>query len=207
MKNTIKSWLRPSKTKTIIISSLAGIGLVIHYIFMFFSLYRIQAPVLIDFRPPVVSRFVSPVSEDHTVTPLQQEPKSDVISPTATPTPTPKEKAQGFDLVGDVEAAEIGYPYEDEVYLMDDKQKTVMAHVEARLGKAYAELIFRESGFHNESVNSIGACGLPQALPCEKMACELTDVDCQLDWIESYVEGRYGTIDQALSFHDRKNWY
>jgi len=173
----------------------------------FFSEYKLQSPVLIDVRMPWTDKYISPVPSGVRATPIVM-PKKAVITPTTTPTPTPKKKAHLIDLVGDVEAAEIAYGYEDKIYLMDEGQKTVMAHIESKMGKAYAELIYRESGFHPESVNSSsGACGLAQALPCEKMACDLTDVDCQLDWIASYVERRYGTIEKTLQFHQAKGWY
>lgn len=72
------------------------------------------------------------------------------------------------------------------------------------------ELIARESSFNPEAVNpSSGACGLGQALPCEKMQCEVSedDADCQLEWIKEYVESRYGDAQTALAFHDRNGWY
>ena len=72
----------------------------------------------------------------------------------------------------------------------------------------YGELISRESSLNPQAINpSSGACGLAQALPCEKMDCSLDDVDCQLAWISEYVEARYGNIDNALAFHDANNWY
>lgn len=72
----------------------------------------------------------------------------------------------------------------------------------------YGELISREAGLNPRAINpSSGACGLAQALPCEKMECSLDDVDCQLAWISEYVEARYGNIDNALAFHDANNWY
>ncbi len=76
--------------------------------------------------------------------------------------------------------------------------------------RQYAELIARESSFNQYAINpTSGACGLAQALPCEKpkFDCELSDVDCQLNWIKEYVERRYGSIDKALYHHDVMNWY
>lgn len=164
-----------------------------------------QHPIVIDIRPMWVSNVVSPI-------PTKPDPTRVLISPSPTVTPKPKKKVQ---IVPEAYAAEATtpnlpqiYPYENKVAFMDAGQKEVMAQVEQKLGKAYAELVFRESGFHPLSVNSSsGACGLSQALPCSKMACELTDVDCQLNWIKSYVERRYTNIDNALLFHDRKGWY
>lgn len=74
--------------------------------------------------------------------------------------------------------------------------------------RKYAELIARESSFNPHAINPTSqACGLAQALPCQKMACELSDIDCQLKWIETYVIQRYGSIDNALSWHDARGWY
>lgn len=70
-----------------------------------------------------------------------------------------------------------------------------------------AELTAREASFNPHVINSIGACGLPQALPCSKMKCELTDIKCQLDWQKEYVSDRYGTITKALDHSYKLNWY
>jgi hypothetical protein len=71
-----------------------------------------------------------------------------------------------------------------------------------------AELISRESSFNKYAINpSSGACGLAQALPCSKMKCELSDEDCQLEWIKNYVDQRYGSVKGAVEFHNRMNWY
>lgn len=75
----------------------------------FFSIYTIQSPVVIEIRPPVVEKFISPISEDTStvITPQQEKPKEATNSAELTPTPTPKEKAQRFDLIGTVDAAEM----------------------------------------------------------------------------------------------------
>lgn len=71
-----------------------------------------------------------------------------------------------------------------------------------------AELIAREASFDPFAVNPVsGACGLAQALPCEKMACELSDIDCQLEWIGEYVSARYGSFERTIEFHDVNNYY
>jgi len=68
-----------------------------------------------------------------------------------------------------------------------------------------AELIARESSFNPGAINpTSGACGLFQSLPCLKMKCELTDVDCQLRWGQTYVTNRYGSFKKALEFWDKK---
>lgn len=67
-------------------------------------------------------------------------------------------------------------------------------------------LIIRESGYNPNAVNkSSGACGLPQALPCSKIADK--SVEGQINWMINYVKSRYGTPSNALSFHNSHNWY
>lgn len=68
---------------------------------------------------------------------------------------------------------------------------------------AYAidALLMKESTYNNYAVNpSSGACGLFQSLPCSKMRCELSDVDCQIKWGMSYIKKRYGNPIQAWLF-------
>ena len=67
-------------------------------------------------------------------------------------------------------------------------------------------LVFKESGWNPYNINpSSGACGLGQALPCEKMGCELWDYACQTEWIGDYIEGRYETPLKALAFWETKH--
>jgi uncharacterized protein YabE (DUF348 family) len=70
------------------------------------------------------------------------------------------------------------------------------------------DLIARESGCNPAAINpSSGACGIPQALPCAKMGCSLSDPVCQLRWMQSYVMGRYGSWEAAKNHHDARGWY
>ena len=72
------------------------------------------------------------------------------------------------------------------------------------------QLIGRESGCNPGAVNrSSGACGIPQALPCSKLKCPLdaTGAVCQLQWMQNYVMGRYGSWAKARAFHDARGWY
>lgn len=67
------------------------------------------------------------------------------------------------------------------------------------------KLILKESGCRPNAVNpSSGACGIPQAYPCSKLPCPLNDSGavCQLKWMSNYVQQRYGSWENALSF-----WY
>ena len=72
----------------------------------------------------------------------------------------------------------------------------------------YAELIARESSFNPQAINTTsGACGLFQSYPCEKMGCNLDDINCQLKWGHDYIIKRYKTIEKALYFWDLHGWY
>lgn len=74
--------------------------------------------------------------------------------------------------------------------------------------EAAAIIICRESSFNHRAINpSSGSCGLGQALPCKKMKCDLDDVDCQLAWVKQYIKERYKTPENALAYHNLKNWY
>lgn len=122
-------------------------------------------------------------------------------TPIITPTPTPRKKA----LIKKVYASE---RYSYQTALLDEKQKEVMLLVEQRLGKDGAQLVFKESGFHPDSVNSkSGACGLFQAHPCNKLQCDLSDIDCQMNWGENYINSRYGSPAKAWDFWKLNGWY
>lgn len=76
------------------------------------------------------------------------------------------------------------------------------------VNQATLTLIKKESGCNPRAVNSSsGACGIPQSLPCSKMGCSLDNPVCQLRWMQSYVKGRYGSWENALSHHRANNWY
>lgn len=80
-----------------------------------------------------------------------------------------------------------------------------MAEAGIPLTTATQKLILNESGCRTNAVNpSSGACGIPQAYPCSKLPCPLNDSGavCQLQWMNTYVQGRYGSWENALS-----TWY
>ncbi|KRN02161.1 SLT domain-containing protein [Levilactobacillus senmaizukei DSM 21775 = NBRC 103853] len=77
---------------------------------------------------------------------------------------------------------------------------------------AYNAIITPESGWNPKIHNpSSSAYGLPQALPGSKMASAGSDWKTnpitQLKWMKGYVKGRYGGINQALSFRKAHGWY
>ena len=70
------------------------------------------------------------------------------------------------------------------------------------------ELIRRESNCNPNVINpSSGSCGVAQELPCGKSGCSLGDGACQVRWMNSYIQSRYGSWSAAVAHHDAKNWY
>lgn len=92
MKDTLKQILKPTPRKMKFIITVGAIGLFFHYCVMFWSLYRIQSPILIELRPPVVSRYVSGVPDEPSTSSQRQaefdNTQIEVITPTPTPTPS-----------------------------------------------------------------------------------------------------------------------
>lgn len=79
---------------------------------------------------------------------------------------------------------------------------------------ALKELIRRESGGRLYVINSEGACGLGQSLPCSKMLNWIgvsslgeTTYQQQVDWMMYYITNRYGTPENALEHHNLYGWY
>jgi hypothetical protein len=71
-------------------------------------------------------------------------------------------------------------------------------------------IIQHESGGNPYAMNSIGACGLGQSLPCSKVlgVCgSLDNVACQIEWVRSYCNSRYGSTYNAYLFWQANNWY
>lgn len=73
----------------------------------------------------------------------------------------------------------------------------------------YAEwLVAKESGWNPNAVNrSSGACGLAQALPCGKVPGNPHDPVTSLNWMNGYVNGRYGGWEGAVNHSKAKGWY
>lgn len=68
-------------------------------------------------------------------------------------------------------------------------------------------IVAHESGGNPYAMNSIGACGLFQALPCSKMGCALSNVACQIAWGRSYVIDAYGSSYAAYIHWLNYRWY
>ena len=73
----------------------------------------------------------------------------------------------------------------------------------------YADfMVQKESSWNPNALNvSSGACGLAQALPCSKIPGQWNDPVNALNWMNDYVNGRYGSWAQAYSFWVTNRWY
>ena len=70
----------------------------------------------------------------------------------------------------------------------------------------------RESGWNPYAVNRrSGACGIPQSLPCSKMAKYGKDYRInyrvQVRWGIDYIKARYGNPSKAWQHSQRRGWY
>ena len=68
----------------------------------------------------------------------------------------------------------------------------------------------RESGWNPNARNKkSGACGIPQALPCNKIAKQQgsNDWKAQIRWGINYIKNRYGTPANAWKHFKNKGWY
>lgn len=75
------------------------------------------------------------------------------------------------------------------------------------------ELIRRENASCDAQKYNMGgsnACGIAQELPCGKSGCGIppnADGQCQIKWMKSYVERRYGSFAAAIQYHNANGWY
>lgn len=141
---------------------------------------------------------------------IQDMDKPEVTDPND-PTLTKEESGISQAIIKPVEAKEpIKYTYT--AYSKRKYYGVIIEGLKKRYvnWEAAAELQAKEGMFDPSIRNpTSGACGLPQALPCEKMKCPLnaSGIDCQLDWQKQYVTDRYGTITNALEFRIKNIWY
>ena len=63
----------------------------------------------------------------------------------------------------------------------------------------------RESNWNPAAHNASGACGIPQALPCSKIA-DNTPTG-QIQWGLNYIQRRYGTPTAAWQHEEDFGWY
>jgi hypothetical protein len=161
----------------------------------FFTNYRVQSPVV--FRPVVVKR-----DPQKFIKAKPSKPRSKVsgmkkaIIPQAEASEPLAEFPKYLTDYG-AEAREWTLDYVSRYYSGDELI-------------AFDNLLKKEAGYRYDAVNEIGACGIAQAYPCEKMNCPLTrdGLECQVQWVVGYLNGRYhGSPLEAWNFHSQNNWY
>lgn len=74
---------------------------------------------------------------------------------------------------------------------------------------ALVKLWNRESGWNPKSHSSSGACGIPQALPCSKIAAAYGENtwENQVKWGLRYINNKYGSASKAWSYFQNNGWY
>lgn len=74
---------------------------------------------------------------------------------------------------------------------------------------ALVKLWNRESGWNPNSYSSSGACGIPQALPCSKIANSYgsNTWQNQVKWGLRYISGKYGSPSAAWANFQNVGWY
>lgn len=67
----------------------------------------------------------------------------------------------------------------------------------------------RESGWNPNSHSASGACGIPQALPCSKIASSYgsNTWENQVKWGLRYISNKYGSASRAWAFFQNNGWY
>lgn len=111
--------------------------------------------------------------------------------------------------------------------LIEERAKTTTPQVEAQLfaqrvalkeyqwGKTQfaclTELWTKESNWRSNAVSKTNDHGIPQRNMPDHTKQEklefLADYEKQITWGLGYIQSRYGSPCQALSFHERRNWY
>jgi hypothetical protein len=181
------------KTKILVFLLLFMIFEYLNY--KFWSNYTVQSPILIKFQSPIIKKKSS--------------------YPYKQPTKTSQEGAKFGQILAKTKGVEEKViPFNK---LLNEREyelrKEILKYVEDKLTEnqiiAFDNIIKRESGYNPTSKNDIGAGGLCQAYPYEKMGCELKfeDWKCQVDWCLKYIENRYKNPIEAWKFHLVNNWF
>ncbi len=149
---------------------------------------------------PTVS--VSPGPPWWYVPPLAPAPLATIPAPTTsskpTPKPIPSAKARFAETCPPIWEKDKAY----------SRNREAQAYLRSKLSLAEYRCAWRiirqESGWSLTAHNSGGACGLPQAWPCSKLASSCpawrTDYRCQIDWFLAFVHRKYGTMYAAAAY-------
>jgi hypothetical protein len=183
------------KTKVLIVIFLSFF--ILYWVNKFFDNYRLTSPIDIKviIKSPIEKRYP----------PSKKEIRSKRV--------TTSSKEGGYKvLTKEVEEKITPFPK-----LLNQKEfelrNEILEYVKDKLTEnqiiAFDNIIKKESGYNPASKNDIGAGGLCQAYPFEKMGCELKSEDwkCQVNWCLKYIENRYKNPIEAWKFHLVNNWF
>jgi hypothetical protein len=186
---------------------------ILYWVNKFFDNYRLTSPIDIKIRikSPIEKR-IQPQK------PNRSQNKTNKIKKTSVYTQKEKTSQEGAKFgqilasTKIVEEKVIPFPK-----LLNEREyelrKEILEYVKDKLTEnqiiAFDNIIKKESGYNPASKNDIGAGGLCQAYPYEKMNCELKfeDWKCQVDWCLKYIENRYKNPIEAWRFHLVNNWF
>jgi hypothetical protein len=154
----------------------------------------------LSFQSPITIKSPVVVNQRELITPVVIEAENEVLEQVEeTPNETKKE------------VEEVGFILTNRLVAHTKQRPDVYSKIVEYFGEdsqVAGELLSRESSLNPQAINpSSGACGLFQALPCEKLGCDLDDIDCQMKWGKNYIKNRYGDAKTALAFHDENGWY
>jgi hypothetical protein len=174
---------------------------ILYWINKFFDNYRLTSPIEIKIK------IKSPIEKRYP--PSEKEIRSKGVKKM---TSSKEGGYQNKVLTKEIEEKVIPFPK-----LLNQREyelrKEILEYLKDKLTEnqiiAFDNIIKRESGYNPTSKNDIGAGGLCQAYPYEKMNCELKfEVwKCQVDWCLKYIENRYKNPIEAWRFHLVNNWF
>jgi hypothetical protein len=174
----------------------------LYWVNKFFDNYRLTTPIeiKIEIKSPIEKR----------CPPSKKENRSKGMKKTT----SSKEGGYQFNKVLAKEIEEKVIPFPKFLNQREfELRNKVLTYVKDKLTEnqiiAFDNIIKRESGYDPTAKNHIGAGGLCQAYPYEKMGCELKfeDWKCQVDWCLKYIENRYKNPIEAWKFHVVNNWF
>ena len=208
------------KTKLIALT----IGILVIFIVILVTIFRwavtiefVQSPVKIEWQKAIIYRkeykgYKFKNMQNKAVEGIKFIDEYYKEYPSELPTPTPTPKIEGKGEILPKKTIVESFPK----YLTDNgasNREKALAWIAERWSgddlTAFDNILKKESGYRADAVNEIGACGIGQAYPCEKMGCQVSDDDlmCQLEWVNRYIVNRYGSPSEAWSFHLLENYY
>jgi hypothetical protein len=172
----------------------------LYWVNKFFDNYRLTSPIEIKIKSPIEKRYPPSSSKENRSKGVKKTTSS-------------KEGGRRLNKVL-VKEEEKVIPFPKLLNQREfELRNEILEYVKDKLTEnqiiAFDNIIKKESGYNPTSKNDIGAGGLCQAYPYEKMGCELKFEawKCQVDWCLKYIENRYKNPIEAWKFHLVNNWF